>query len=91
MCAARARPRGASFPLPHHNLGLGVSSTLRVSPPLGFALPALPPSFSPLPPGPPLWPTASLGYRFRVSMTSGVRERRRLGVGHGRTALMVPR
>ncbi|XP_042779293.1 uncharacterized protein LOC122210600 [Panthera leo] len=59
------------------------SSSSRTSCPPTFLF-APPPGFSPL------RPTATLGYCFRVGVTSGVKELR-LGAGPGRAALTTPR
>ena len=94
-CVRLARPRGASLPHPHPDLdpspeegGGVVLCCSRVSPPLCPALPALPPSFSFTRSSPQPRPTATLGYCFRVRVTSGVRDLRP-GAGPGRAAFTM--
>lgn len=94
MCAARACPRGASLrhcpPIPTWGWEGGLlpfpgqlCSSSRTSCPPTFLF-APPPGFYPL------RLTGTLGYCFRVGVTSGVREQR-LGAGPGCTALTMPR
>lgn len=98
-CVRLVRPRGASLPHPHPDRDPGLEEgggvvlcSPRVSSPLCPALPALPPSFSFTRSSPEPRPTATLGYCFRVRVTSGVRDLRpRAGPGQAALTMLLPR
>lgn len=96
MCAARARPRGASLPLsspyPNPTPGFGGYHLPFPSGPSPSPRTSRPPTFlfTPPPGSPPPPPIATLGYCFRVRGTFRMKELR-LGVGPGPAALAMPR